>query len=137
MEGYESSLFLSYFKTIGIEYIPGLAPKGSTSYTSKTNLRLLLVKGKRIARVSQVPLYASSLAQASVYVMETPETVFIYSGKKAGAYEKARCAEVAKALQGSRTTVYIDDEPKNEIFWGHLGGYVDVRTSEWTLHDGV
>lgn len=126
MESYESSLFLSFFKNIGLEYVPGLAPKGSMTYAPKTPLRLLLVKGKRVARVSQVPLYASSLNQANVFVMETPNAIFIYSGKQAGIYEKARGAEFANSLKGSRRLIYIDDEPKNDEFWGHLGGYVDV-----------
>ena len=126
MEAHESSLFLSFFKNIGLEYVPGVAPKGSAAYAPKTPLRLLLIKGKRVARISQVPLYASSLTQSNVFVMETPNTIFIYGGKHAGIYDKARGAEFANSLKGSRRLTYIDDEPKNEEFWDHLGGYVDV-----------
>ena len=74
----ESSLFMSYFKETGIQYLEGGVASGfkhvdRDAYTT----RLFHVKGKRTVRVMQVPCTNASLNADDVFILDTGLTLFL------------------------------------------------------------
>jgi hypothetical protein len=129
VEGHESTQFMSYFKNINIEYLPGGVASGFNkverdSYRS----RLLHVKGKRIARVNEISMKASSLNIDDVFILDLGLKLFLYFGAKANQTEKSKGVEFLSRLKddergGRAEIIFIHEDPKNKEFWGALGGY--------------
>ena len=96
MQENESPLFLSYFKSKAggsgsIEYLPGGVASGFHHVVrGEHRTRLLQVKGKRVARVTEVPLHSSSLSTSDVFVLDDGQTLYLYVGATANTYEKVR-----------------------------------------------
>lgn len=135
VQGSESSLFMSYFKgTGGIEYLPGGVASGFKHVEKDVySTRLLLLKGKRTVRVSEVKLSNKSLNKGDVFILDAGLKIFIFNGATANKYEKAKGIEVASQINsdqrsGRAEIIILDDDIRNEEFWGPLGGFVDVRT---------
>jgi advillin len=133
VQGNESSLFLSYFKnTGGVEYLPGGVESGFKHVGENTyETRLLHLKGKRTVRVSQVPLSNKSLNKGDVFILDAGLTIYLFNGLSANTYEKAKGVEVATNINsdqrmGRANIVIVNDDIKNEGFWGPLGGFVEV-----------
>lgn len=132
VQGNESALFQSYFKNIGLEYVPGGVESGfrkveRDSYRS----RLLMCKGKRTVRVTEVPLSNQSLNTGDVFILDLGLQLFIYNGANANRYEKAKGVEVTQKIRneerGGRATItVIDEDPNNATFWDTLGGKINV-----------
>lgn len=134
VQGNESSLFLSFFKnTGGIEYLPGGVESGFKHVGETTyETRLLHLKGKRTVRVTQVPLSKRSLNKGDVFILDAGLTIYIFNGLSANTHEKAKGVEVASNINsdqrmGRAQIVVVNDDIRNEGFWGPLGGFVDVR----------
>ena len=148
MQGNESSLFQSYFKDSingkkvgGLQYIPGGVASGFHHVEGKDfKPRLLEVKGKRVARVKEVPLQASSLTQGDAYVLDLGLEIFIFVGPQANSAEKLKATEIACHIddeeRGGKAAIHrIEDDPMNATFWSTLGGYVDPMTLPLGLPD--
>lgn len=128
----ESALFLSYFKTIGLEYVPGGVASGFVHVDRDAyRTRLLHCKGKRTVRVNEVPANNQSLNTGDVFILDLGLQLFIYNGAEANRYEKAKGVEVTQKIKnqerGGRATItIIDEDPNNADFWNALGGKITV-----------
>lgn len=135
VQGHESSLFLSYFKsTGGVEYLPGGVESGFRKVERDSyETRLLHVKGKRDVRVSPVPVALSSLNKGDVFVLDKGLTIFVFNGPTANKYEKTKGLEVARRIKddergGRASIVVLDEDIRNAEFWGHFGGVKDPNS---------
>lgn len=133
VQGSESSLFMSYFKSSGgVEYLPGGVASGFKHVEKDSyRTRLLSVKGKRAVRVKEVPLSHTSLNKGDVFILDAGLIIYIFNGPKANKFEKAKGIEVVSHLNsdermGRAHVVILDDDITNEGFWGPLGGFVEV-----------
>jgi hypothetical protein len=95
VEGNESQLFLSYFKSSGgIEYLPGGMVSGFRKVERDVwPTRLLHLKGKRTVRVREVSLSTSSLNQGDVFILDAGLKLYLFNGSQANKYEKAKVSE--------------------------------------------
>ena len=132
VQGAESDLFMSYFKTSGVEYLPGGVDSGFNHVVKDVwTTRLLLCKGDRIVRVSEVPLSNASLNTGDVFVLDAGLTIYIYNGSAANRKEKTKGLEIATNINndergGRATLVFLQEDPQNAAFWSTLGGFINV-----------
>ena len=140
VQGNESDAFLSLFKKLGgLEYLSGGVASGfkhveKDSYPT----RLLLVKGKRVVKQSEVPCSNKSLNSGDVFILDKGLKLFYFAGKFANKAEKTKGFEVISNINNSRgkqcNIIWMDAEQDTEIptegetneFWETLGGSVDV-----------
>ncbi|CAI5721964.1 unnamed protein product [Hyaloperonospora brassicae] len=133
-QGHESPLFLSYFKTTGLQYLAGGVASGfnEVKRDEYTN-RLYRIKGSRTVRVEQVPLQSSSLSVDDAYVLDAGLELFVFAGKEVNRVEKAKALEFVcktREARGGRASVqFIEEDPRNEAFWAALGGFTTVTRS--------
>ena len=138
MQGSESSLFLSYFKKPingkggnGVRYAPGGVGSGFKHVEQGVyRPRLLQVSGRKVTRVSEVPIHSSSLTQSDAFILDLGLEIFVYYGAKLPMQSKYKANGIACSIdddeRGGKAAVFkIDDDPKNAKFWNALGGYVD------------
>ena len=141
VQGSESALFLSYFKkpingkkVKGLEYLPGGVASGFHHVERDVyRTRLLEVKGKRVARVKEVPCNVSSLSKGDSFVLDMGLEIFIFCGPDSNRQEKLKASQVACQLDddergGRAQVIRLEDDPKNAKFWDTLGGYVDPNS---------
>jgi len=135
VQGYESDLFLSYFKSTGIEYLPGGVESGFVHVERDTyRPRLLLVKGKRVVRVKEVTLSNNSLNTGDVFILDLGLKLFVYYGAQANRREKTKALETLQRIndneRGARAEIVIvNEDPMNTEFWQTLGGYIEVTNT--------
>jgi len=132
VQGYESPLFLSYFKDKGgIRLLEGGVESGFNkvkpeSYTP----RLLHIKGKKNVRVTEVPIHVDSLNEGDVFILDAGLTLLQWQGKRAAKEEKARAGQLARALDDERRgkpeiTVYTQGDKDTEEeggWWSYFEG---------------
>jgi hypothetical protein len=135
VQGNESQLFLSYFKnTGGIEYVPGGVESGFKKVERDVyETRLLHLKGKRTVRVTPVPVARDSLNKGDVFILDAGLKIYLFNGPTANNAERAKGVEVAAHIKdderGGRAQItLLTEDPRNEEFWSHFGGYVDPST---------
>lgn len=135
VQGNESSLFLSYFKsTGGVQYLPGGIASGfKTVERDVYQTRLLHLKGKRAVRVSEVPVALASLNKGDVFILDKGLKIYVFNGPLANKFEKSKGLEVATHINsdersGRADLVFLDTDAKNADFWGHFGGYKDPHS---------
>lgn len=135
VEGKESGLFLSYFESIGgIRIQEGGIESGFNHVKPEEyRSRLLWLKGRTYVRVTEVPLAADSLCEGDVFVLDAGLVVYTWQGKGAGMNEKARAAQLARAIDDERkglATVHVFNQDDKDIpaeFWEILGGVKKPR----------
>jgi advillin len=133
VQGNESNAFIALFKdTGGVEYLPGGVASGFRHVEPGTYpKRLLHVKGKRVVRVTEVPLSNASLNTGDVFILDLGLEIFIYNGASANRNEKAKGIEVASRIRndergGKASITVLDEDPRNNTFWTALGGFLNV-----------
>lgn len=138
IQGYESSLFRSYFAKTGMKFLRGGVDSGFNHVKAKDfskYKKLFVVKREFSMRRSKTPLtfevppLACNLNQGDVFVLDRGDRVYIWIGSEASPSERfAGCLMVNKILgarHGKARRYEIDD-----IFWQTLqGGESDVRAS--------
>lgn len=92
VQGEESNLFLSYFKSSGgITYLPGGIISGFKAVVRDVyETKLLHLKGKRTVRVSTVPLSVASLNAGDVFILDAGLKIYIFNGRFANKFEKTK-----------------------------------------------
>jgi len=129
VQGYESHLFLSYFKP-SIQLLSGGVESGFNHVKPEEYTpRLLHVKGKFHVRVEQVPLASSSLNSGDVFILDAGLQIYVFQGTQANAPEKFRADQIAEGIKDERNgraviTVFeenVQDDRKAK-FWELLGG---------------
>ncbi|CAH0479702.1 unnamed protein product [Peronospora belbahrii] len=133
-QGYESALFLSYFKATGLQYLDGGVASGFNEVKRDEYVtRLYRIKGKRTVRVEQVPLQSSSLSVDDAYLLDAGLELYLYTGKEANRLEKAKALEFVsktREARGGRANItFINEEPENTAFWKALGGFTTITRS--------
>jgi gelsolin len=139
VQGYESELFMSYFKS-GIRIMEGGVDSGFKHVEpEKYTPRLLHLKGTKKVRSSQVDLSFKSLNSGDVYILDNGLKVYKWEGKSCGMFEKNKGREVCDAIKTERRgKVEIfslregDKDKDSEEFFKILGGTVDspIRSAD-------
>jgi len=134
VQGYESDLFLSYFKN-QIKLMSGGIETGFKHVKPEEYVpRLLHLKGKKKIRVTQVDLNRSSLNSGDVFVLDGGLKIWQWNGRKSGPQEKQKGAQLGQAIAGERkgkAKVYVLEEgDKDAEFWKILGGEGAVKSAE-------
>jgi len=129
----ESELFLSYFKKI--EFLEGGVDTGFKHVEEKTHVnRLFHLKGKKNVVVREVPFSVDSLNSGDVFVLDAGHDIYQMNGKECGAMEKAKAAELTRAIddeRGGKPNVWVfEQEDKGDVnankFWELLGGRKEI-----------
>jgi len=73
-------------------------------------------------RAIQVPEKASSLNSGDCFALQTPQTVYLWSGRGANATEKKTAERVGDILKDKRKVVKVDEGKEDDAFWKFIGG---------------
>ncbi|XP_073455642.1 gelsolin isoform X1 [Aquarana catesbeiana] len=115
VQGFESHTFLGYFKS-GIKYKAGGVASGFTHVVPNDVAvqRLLQVKGRRLARATEVPVSWSSFNQGDCFILDLGDEVYQWCGSKSNRFEKLKATTVAKDIRDNerhgRARVYVVEE---------------------------
>ncbi|KAK7083781.1 hypothetical protein SK128_018797, partial [Halocaridina rubra] len=111
-EGNESKRFLSYFKN-GIRLLSGGVASGLKKTTDGFEPSLYQVKGKRTTVVTELPSISwSFMNDGDVYVLDTKETIYVWTGRCSNNIEKLQGAKFAGTLKqehGGANILIIED----------------------------
>uniref|UniRef100_A0A8C5R8C5 Gelsolin n=1 Tax=Leptobrachium leishanense TaxID=445787 RepID=A0A8C5R8C5_9ANUR len=115
VQGYESNTFLGYFKS-GIKYKAGGVASGFT-HVVPNNVdvkRLLQVKGRRLARATEVPVGWESFNKGDCFILDLGDEIYQWCGSNSNRFEKLKATSVAKDIRDNerhgRAKVYVVDE---------------------------
>ncbi|XP_068105149.1 gelsolin isoform X2 [Hyperolius riggenbachi] len=115
VQGFESPTFLGYFKS-GIKYKAGGVASGFTHVVpNDVNVqRLLQVKGRRMARATEVPVSWASFNRGDCFILDLGDEIYQWCGSKANRFEKLKATTVAKDIRDNersgRSRVYVMEE---------------------------
>jgi len=137
VQGYESDLFLKYFKN-EIRILDGGVDSGFKHVEPEKYVpRLMHLKGQKKVHVQQVDASHKSLNSGDVFVLDKGLKIFQFNGKKAGAMEKQKGAALLRALVSERKglpkTIVVDEGEKGSDaaeFWAALGGEGPIKSAE-------
>jgi hypothetical protein len=129
VQGYESELFLSYFKA-GIKLLSGGVDSGFKHVApAEYKPRLMHVKGKKKVRVMQVDIGSGSLNSGDVFILDCGLTIYQWNGSQCGPMEKQKGAAVCRALKEERKSgpnvIVVEEADKGvdaDNFWKGVGG---------------
>ncbi|KAK3140694.1 hypothetical protein QOZ80_5AG0404440 [Eleusine coracana subsp. coracana] len=134
-QGEESDKFLSYFKPCFIPVQGSFSShlKGSGGSNGTTMFKC---EGEHVARVTQVPFSRSSVDHKSVFIVDTPLKIFLFSGCNSSIQTRAKALDVVKHLKenqhaGRCEIATIEDgklvgDPDAGDFWNLFGGYAPI-----------
>uniref|UniRef100_A0A7N6BSQ9 Macrophage-capping protein n=1 Tax=Anabas testudineus TaxID=64144 RepID=A0A7N6BSQ9_ANATE len=106
----------------------GTSRKGGQSQTSSTRLFHIRQSSSHATRAVEVDATASKLNTNDVFVLKTPNTVYVWQGVGASSEENEAAKHVVSLLGGSATNVSEGKEPAD--FWTALGGKKEYQTSK-------
>jgi len=105
VQGHESELFQSYFPK-GIRVMNGGIDSGFNKVKPKEyKPRLLQIKGRRRARLVEVPLEAASVNSGDVFILDLGLLIIQFNGQKSATFERAKATEICRALDDERGQV--------------------------------
>jgi len=109
--GFESTLFLSYFKG-PIRLLNGGAESGFNHVKPEEfTPRLLWLKGKKKVRTVEVPIELKSLNSGDVFILDAGLNIYQYQGRGAGKHEKQHGGKLSQAIDDERK-----GKPEKEVF---------------------
>jgi len=132
----ESKKFLDLFPTY--EVLSGGIESGFKHVEpEKYKPRLLHIKGKlNKTVVREVAPTADSLNQGDVFILDAGLTLYQFSPAGAGAGEKAKAAQLTRAIddqRGSKVQIHIfgydDSDAHAKFFWEFLGGKKPIKSA--------
>ncbi|XP_030063421.1 gelsolin isoform X2 [Microcaecilia unicolor] len=115
VQGYESSTFLGYFKS-GIKYKTGGVASGFTHVVpNEVNVeRLLQIKGRRLARATEVPVGWESFNKGDCFILDLGDEIFQWCGSKSNRFERLKATNISKGIRDNersgRAKVYVMEE---------------------------
>eukprot|EP01092_Planopodium_desertum_P003424 TRINITY_DN1612_c0_g3_i1.p1 TRINITY_DN1612_c0_g3~~TRINITY_DN1612_c0_g3_i1.p1 ORF type:complete len:379 (-),score=137.40 TRINITY_DN1612_c0_g3_i1:77-1183(-) len=136
VQGYESDSFMSLFPK-GVKLLSGGVESGFKHVKPhEYKPRLLHIKGnKKNIRCTQVPLSVDSLNDGDVFVLDHGLTVYQWHGPHASVPEKAKGAQVTRALddeRGGKVEIKVieptTDDADSTAFWAAFGGKKPVKS---------
>ncbi|XP_031430413.1 scinderin like a [Clupea harengus] len=127
-QGQEPAHLMSLFKGKPmIIHLGGTSRKGGQSRAGSTRLFHIRQSSTRATRAVEVEPSAASLNTNDVFVLKTPDSMFLWRGVGATEEEMAGAKYVTSFLGGSATEVAEGKEPA--AFWSALGGKREYQTS--------
>jgi len=135
VQGFESDLFLSYFKN-EIKILEGGVDSGFKHVEpEKYNPRLLHLKGKKKVRVTEVEKSHKSLNSGDVFILDLGLNIYQWNGTKSGPMEKMKGAQLSRAIVDERKglpKIQVFEEGGKDLanFWQALGGQGAVKSAE-------
>ncbi|XP_073988198.1 villin-1-like isoform X2 [Rhodnius prolixus] len=130
--GNESPRFKAYFKQ-GLRILLGGVASGLKHINGTVESRLFRVKGRRSPVLTQMPSIAwEHFNSGDVFIIDTKDVVFVWSGKTANSMEKLQAAKVAVQFRDERNAlsiVFVDDGKESELTGPEqtlLGYYLDL-----------
>ncbi|KNC98587.1 uncharacterized protein SPPG_06272 [Spizellomyces punctatus DAOM BR117] len=140
IQGFESLLFLSYFKVFqileggtetGFRHVETNAqsfqPRLLHIYSIPPTVpRLPKTRPIHTLLVKQVPVSMNSLNSGDVFVLDLGKEILQWNGSKASGVERNKAAEYVRKLDDERkdakVSVFDETDADVNIFYGHLGG---------------
>ncbi|XP_044149208.1 adseverin [Bufo gargarizans] len=100
LQGYESSVFVGYFKG-GIKYKAGGVASGFTHVVTNdlTAQRLFHIKGRRVVRATEVPLNWSSFNSGDCFIIDLGSVIYQWCGSTCNKYERFKAMQVANGIR--------------------------------------
>lgn len=127
-QGQEPPHLVSLFKGNPlIIYLGGTSRKGGQSQTGSTRLFHIRQSSTTATRAVEVEPLAAFLNTNDVFVLKTPDSVFLWRGVGGTEEEMVAAQYVATKLGGSATEVAEGKE--EDDFWSALGGKQEYQTS--------
>ncbi|XP_038221359.1 gelsolin, cytoplasmic-like [Zerene cesonia] len=129
-QGKETKHFLKLFKgKLGILY-GGMdndySPDNFNHSYQDDGIRLFRVEGIELEedmRIVQVPETADSLEDDDVFILETPEVVYVWNGKESNDKEQNAALDFTKTVVGDeREVMAVPQGEETDEFWAALGG---------------
>ncbi|KAL6897749.1 hypothetical protein ACP4OV_006708 [Aristida adscensionis] len=135
-QGEESDKFLSYFKPCIIPVQGSFSSHLKGSGDKSNQITMFRCQGEHVARIMEVPFSRSSLDHKSVFIVDTPSKIFLFSGCNSSMQARARALDVVKHLKESRHAgrceiaaiedgVLVGDSDAGE-FWNLFGGFAPI-----------
>lgn len=131
----ESKQFLDYFGGKQIMYLAGGVASGFKHVEEeKRETSLYQIKGRaNNLLVKQVKVKRDAMNSGDVFILDTEDAIFQWSGKDSNAHERSKGAEFCQSIKSDRggkvsitTLVEGEDEgnpeSKEDPFWKHLPG---------------
>ncbi|KAM9459982.1 gelsolin-like isoform 1-T1 [Salvelinus alpinus] len=109
-------------------HIGGTSRKGGQTGTGSTRLFHIRQSSTRATRAVEVEPSASFLNANDVFVLKSPDAMFVWRGVGASEEEMAAAKHVVGILGGSASDVTEGKEPAG--FWSALGGKKEYQTSK-------
>uniref|UniRef100_A0A8C8LYX5 Macrophage-capping protein n=1 Tax=Oncorhynchus tshawytscha TaxID=74940 RepID=A0A8C8LYX5_ONCTS len=109
-------------------HIGGTSRKGGQTGTGSTRLFHIRQSSTRATRAVEVEPSASFLNANDVFVLKSPDAMFVWRGVGASEEEMAAAKHVVGILGGSASDVSEGKEPAG--FWSALGGKKEYQTSK-------
>ncbi|XP_052333241.1 scinderin like b [Oncorhynchus keta] len=109
-------------------HIGGTSRKGGQTGTGSTRLFHIRQSSTRATRAVEVEPSASFLNSNDVFVLKSPDAMFVWRGVGASEEEMAAAKHVVGILGGSASDVSEGKEPAG--FWSALGGKKEYQTSK-------
>lgn len=127
-QGQEPPHLMSLFKGKPmIIHSGGTSRKGGQITAASTRLFHIRQSSSKATRAVEVEPSASKLNTNDVFVLKTPDSVFVWKGVGASDEEMLAAKNLVSVLGGSATNVAEGKEPAG--FWSALGGKKDYQTS--------
>ncbi|KAM4687602.1 scinderin [Discoglossus pictus] len=100
LQGYESSVFVGYFKG-GLKYKAGGVASGFQHVVTNDLAaeRLLHIKGRRVVRATEVPLNWSSFNSGDCFIIDLGTEIYQWCGSTCNKYERYKAAQVANGIR--------------------------------------
>jgi len=142
VQGYESKLFLSYFKKFIV--MEGGIDSGF-NIVKPVEYKPQLFHIKSIGRTltcTSVPVTTDSLNTGDVFVLDQGLIIYQWNGCKASGVEKYKAMEFTSALKNERkgqpkVTVFNQDDSDAKPFWDCLGGKTKIKDDPYEEHRQV
>ncbi|XP_065574838.1 advillin-like [Artemia franciscana] len=111
-EGNESARFMGYFRE-SLRILQGGVASGFKHVSDEYTPLLFSVKGKRAPLIRQLKEVSwKEMTEGDVFVLDTKDHIFVWTGRSANRYEKmhgAKLAQKIKAEHGGSIIVFVED----------------------------
>uniref|UniRef100_A0A671V536 Scinderin like a n=1 Tax=Sparus aurata TaxID=8175 RepID=A0A671V536_SPAAU len=130
-QGQEPPHFVSMFKDkFLVVHLGGTSREGGQSEPGSKRLFHIRQSSTKATRAVEVEPTASALNTNDVFVLKTPEALYLWKGKGQTGEEMDAARYVASLLGGAVTEVEEGEEPGETPFWASLGGKKAYQTSK-------
>jgi gelsolin len=126
-QGFESKLFLSYFKELNYK-LGGLESGFRKVKAVEYKPRLLMVRQLGITKSFEVPCEASSLNHGDCFVLDCGLDVYLWHGEESSAMERMKSGVLQHNIVSARSGK-ARKAPLGDAFWEALGGDMSMVRS--------